>query len=87
MSYSKTYCKYCGARIRWVPSAEKRRPIPVEYTPEYYVTDEKGPGLYVLQDGTTQHGWPAGDAAEKVSMGYVAHFASCPGAEAARKKW
>lgn len=77
-------CRICGEPIRFIRT-KKGKPTPVDAAPAYYIPNPNGPALYVLEDGTTARGYPAGDAAEEVSVGYVSHFASCPGAADMRK--
>lgn len=78
-------CKICGEPIQWFRTPKGKR-MPVDWEPMYYIPDPNGDQLLVLPDGTTDRGWQAGDAAETgVKLGFISHFASCPGAADMRR--
>ena len=77
-------CKVCGEPIQWIRTMRGRR-MPVDWEPFYYIPDPEGDQTIVLPDGTTVRGWRAGDEAKIYSVGYISHFAHCPGAADMRR--
>lgn len=80
-------CKICGEPIQFFRTP-KGKSLPVDWEPVYYIPDPEGDQLLVHPDGTTARGWKAGDAADgqNVMLGFISHFASCPGAADMRKR-
>ena len=67
-------CKHCGARIRWVVTAKRGRPMPLDIEPTSL-------GTVVLRDDGAAVVLDIPDRDRAVARGDVVwrpHFASCP---------
>lgn len=75
-------CKSCGATIIWVQT-ESGKGMPCDAKPIPYREDPAGSLTLITSEGKVVKAKP--DATSD-TFGYVSHFATCPHADAWRKK-
>ena len=77
-------CRSCGKKIMWI-QMKSGKAMPCDPEPISYRTDVPGHGALILvtEDGRVANGNfdPASD-----TVGYRSHFATCPNANAHRKR-
>ena len=79
-----SFCRACGAEIGFIKTkAGKTMPVDAKGVP--FIQVPAGKELFVLEDGTTEHGFRALPDSQFVKTGYVSHFATCPEADKFRK--
>lgn len=81
-------CESCGAQIFWIKTS-KGKWLPVNRRAIMCTPVQKGGHTFVLVDGSTVQALPEGavryDGVDSV-IAFEAHFATCPDADAFRKK-
>lgn len=81
-------CENCGAPIFWIKTS-KGKWLPVNRRAIMCTPVQKGGHTFVLVDGSTVQALPEGtvryDGVDNV-IAFEAHFATCPEADAFRKK-
>ena len=77
-------CKACGAEIRFV-KMQSGKTMPVNIRGTYY-EDPNGSAVIVTEDGRVSKGRDAVIFAPGKIKGWISHFATCPAADAMRKR-
>lgn len=85
MNGSVIQCRACGARILFIKTV-KGKSMPVDAEPVSFVPDTNGFAKYVTRDGLVVTGVIPLPGDKDVHEGYISHFATCPSADAFRKK-
>lgn len=78
-------CKGCNAPIKWVKT-KKGKTIPVNPWPLFVVPNPKGADTVVRENGQTVTGDSVEVGTPGAVVGYIAHFATCPGADKFRQQ-
>lgn len=76
-------CSACNAEIRWIKMLSGRK-MPVDYTPVFYKAVPSATGKIITPGGATLSAEIVRDY--KASVGYVPHWATCPGADKFRRE-
>lgn len=81
-------CRSCGAPIVWNRMKKSMKMHPVNIETIYFRPSQDGAGTYVTDDGEILKGTPVqdGEDDETVKCGSISHFATCPNADAHRKR-
>ena len=81
-----TKCKYCGAEICFIKTANGKS-MPVDPEPITFLPEDEYE-KFVLMDGTVKRGVAvegADSGIRPLEIGYRSHFSTCPYAEEARQ--
>ena len=78
-------CRSCGASIVWVKTAGGKK-MPCDPNFVYYKQIEGGKERIVTPNGEVLSGTTAVGHDEADGWGYISHFATCPHANAHRRK-
>lgn len=80
-----TVCRGCGKPIIWIRThGGKKMPVDVDLV--RFVSDRSGTDVFVRRDGSVTVGRRAGNQESQAELGYTSHFATCPQADAFRKR-
>lgn len=82
-------CRGCGADIGFIKT-KAGKTMPCDANSVYFVPDPVAKDVFVCPDGTVKHGRPTTEDTSpligKPEIGYISHFATCPGADKFRNK-
>ena len=84
MAMRTSFCRACGAEILFIKTLTGKT-TPADAEPVSFMEDDRGTDFFILLDGSTRRGRRC-DERESGLTGYVSHFATCPNAEAFRKR-
>lgn len=78
-------CRYCAAEIIWI-KMRSGKVMPCNTGKIPYMEDKNGYMKLVTEDGKVITGRPMENQDDAEGIGYVSHYATCPGADRIRRK-
>ena len=78
-------CKYCGAEILWI-MMKSGKAMPCNTDEFMYKENKHGNMKIVTQSGSVVIAFPCTDRNVADGIGYVSHYATCPGTEKIRRR-
>jgi len=78
-------CKYCGATIIWIDMASGKH-MPCNDGQLPYRKNKDGAVKLVTKNGEVISADLVADEADAEGIGYISHYATCPGAERFRRR-
>lgn len=78
-------CRYCGEDVIWI-RMKSGKVMPCNTGEIPYMEDKNGYMKLVTEDGKVITGRPMENQDDAEGIGYVSHYATCPGADRIRRK-
>jgi hypothetical protein len=78
-------CRYCGSELVWI-RMKSGKAMPCNTGKIPYKEDQNGNMKLVTEDGRVVTARPLENTEGADGIGYVSHYATCPGAERIRRK-
>ena len=78
-------CKDCGVELTWI-LMKGGKAMPCNPEPMYYKADPAGSAKIVTPDGRVLSAELCENKDEADGVGYISHFATCPGADRIRRR-
>lgn len=78
-------CRRCGKEIVWIKTRAGKS-MPCDIDPVVYWKSPTGSRVLITPNGEAVRCELEGDTQDPTGIGYVSHFATCPGAAAFRRR-